>query len=160
MLLAALSIPGSAVAAYVLPYPSFMPGHKLYQVSRFIDEVKRYWYWGNLSSYRYYLGQSDKALVEAKTLFEYRQYLLAVNALERSNTALQRVPDTLKKAKDEGKNIEKYEREFGEAMEEHKKIIGKLLGELPEEFIWRPEREKPQMLRIQAELNRAFRFRQ
>lgn len=142
-----LSFPRGSNASYVLPYPSFMPGNKLYRVSRFIDEVKRYWYWGNLASYRYYLGQSDKALVEAKTLFEYSQYLLAVKALDRSNTALQRVPDSLKGA------------EFGEAMEEHKKIIGKLLGELPEEFIWRPEREKPQMLRIHEELNRALLLR-
>lgn len=125
-----------------------MPGNKLYRVSRFVDEVKRYWYWGNLSSYRYYLGQSDKALVEAKTLFEYRQYLLAVNALKRSNAALQHVPDSLKGA------------EFIEAMEEHKKVIGKLLGELPEEFIWRPEREKPQTLQIHEELSRALFLRQ
>ncbi|MEK7119190.1 MAG: hypothetical protein AAB457_00140 [Patescibacteria group bacterium] len=137
-----------------------MPGNKLYQMSRIFDEAKKYWYWGNLSSYRYYLGQSDKALVEAKTLFEYNQYLLAVKALDRSNAALQHVPDTLKRAKDEGKNIEKYEREFGEAMKEHKKIIGKLLGELPEEFIWRPEREKSQTLRIHEELNSALRLRQ
>ncbi|MBI5412010.1 hypothetical protein HZA43_02425 [Candidatus Peregrinibacteria bacterium] len=139
-----LSFPRGSNASYVLPYPSFMPGNKLYRVSRFIDEVKRYWYWGNLSSYRYYLGQSDKALVEAKTLFEYNQYLLAVKALDRSNAALQHVSDSLKGA------------EFREAMNEHKKVIGKLLGELPEEFIWRPEREKPQTLRIHEELNRAL----
>lgn len=114
---------------------------------RFFDEAKRYWYWGSLASYRYYLGQSDKALVEAKTLFEYRQYLLAVHALERSNAALRHVPDSLQGA------------EFIEAMEEHTKIIGKLLGESPKEFIWRAEREKPQMLRIHEELNRALRFR-
>jgi len=149
MLLAVLlSFPRWSNASYVLPYPSFMPGNKLYRVSRFIDEVKRYWYWGNLSSYRYYLGQSDKALVEAKTLFAYNQYLLAVKALDRSSAALQRVPDSLKGA------------EFIEAMNEHKKVIGKLLGELPEEFIWRPEREKPQTLRIHEELNRALLLRQ
>lgn len=143
-----LSFPQWSNASYVLPYPSFMPGNKLYRVSRFIDEVKRYWYWGNLSSYRYYLGQSDKALVEAKTLFEYNQYFLAIKALERSNAALQHVPDSLKGA------------EFIEAMEEHKKIIGKLLGELPEEFIWRPEREESQTLQIHEELNRSARLRQ
>lgn len=146
--LVVLFLPRAAVAAYVLPYPSFMPGNKLYQVSRFIDKMKRYWYWGNLSSYRYYLGQSDKALIEAKTLFEYRQYLLAVNALKRSDAALQHIPDSFKGA------------EFIEAMEEHKKIIVKLLGELPEEFIWRPEREESQSLQIHEELKRALRLRQ
>lgn len=160
LFLVVLIISRPAVAAYVLPYPSYMPGHKLYRVARLIDEVKRYWYWGNLASYRYYLGQSDKALVEAKTLFEYRQYLLAINALERSDTALQRVPDSLNRAKDEGKNIEKYKREFGEAMDEHKRLIAKLKQETPEEFRWTPEKSDPQTLRIHEELNRALRLRQ
>ena len=86
--------------------------------------------------------------MQAKTLFAYNQYLLAVKALDRSSAALQRVPDSLKGA------------EFIEAMNEHKKVIGKLLGELPEEFIWRPEREKPQTLRIHEELNKALLLRQ
>ena len=148
LLTVVLSFPRGSYASYVLPYPSYMPGNKLYRVSRVIDELKRYWYWGNRSSYRYYLSQSDKALVEAKTLFEYNQYLLAMAALKRSNSALQHIPNSLKGA------------EFTEAMNEHKKVIGKLLNQLPEEFIWRPEREKPQTLGIHEELNRALRLRQ
>ncbi len=142
-------------ASYVLPYPSYMPGHKLYRMARFMDEVKRYWYWGNLASYRYYLGQSDKALVEAKTLFEYHQYLLAINALERSNTALQRVPGSLKRATDEGKNIEEYKRELGEAMDEHKRLIAKLKMETPEVFTWTPEKSIPQVLALHQLLSAA-----
>ncbi len=126
---------------------------------RFLDEAKKYWYWGNLSSYRYYLGQSDKALVEAKTLFEYGQYLLAMEALERSNRFLQHVPDALKKAKQEGKDVEKYEREFREAMKEHRKTVVKLLDTLPEEFIWRPEDRSANQLRIREELNKALLLR-
>lgn len=156
---AILFFPRSAVDAYVLPYPSFMPGHTLYRVARVVDEVKRYWHWGNLASFRYYLGQSDKALVEAKTLFEYRQYLLAFNALERSNTALQRVPDTLIRAKDEGKNIAKYRQEFQEAMDEHKRLIAKLKQETPEEFTWTPEKSDSQVLPIHQALSEAERTR-
>lgn len=160
MLLAVLlSFPRGSNASYVLPYPSFMPGNKLYRVSRFIDEVKRYWYWGNLSSYRYYLGQSDKALVEAKTLFEYRQYLLAVNALGRSNDALQRVPDSLKQAKNEGKDIEKYKEEFGSAMDEHKRLIAAIKEDLPEVFTWTPENSNPVVLSIHEALSQAVRKR-
>lgn len=146
-------------AAYVLPYPSYMPGNKLYRVSRVIDEAKKYWYWGNLASYRYELEQSDKALVEAKILFEYNQYLLALDALERSNIALPRVSVSLRQARDEGKNIEKYKQEFMAALEEHKRLIVKIKKDVPEEFTWTPEKKAPQVLGLHAALSEAERIR-
>lgn len=155
----ALSFPVPTVAAYVLPYPSLMPGHKLYRVMRFVDEMKRYWYWGSLSSYRYYLGQSDKALVEAKTLFEYQQFLLATRALKRSNDALIGALDPLRRAKGEGKDIEKYTRELVDAMDVHKRLIVKLKAETPEEFYWIPEKSDPQILPIHQALFEAERIR-
>lgn len=136
----------SAHAAYVLPYPSVMPGSRFYRVSRILDEIKRYWHWGNLTSYRYEMGQSDKALIEAKTLFEYRQYQLALAALDRSNTALLRVPETLIRADREGKNIQQYIREFAEAMDEHKRILSAIIGEVPGEYTWSPENSDPKPL--------------
>lgn len=149
-----------AQADYVLPYPSFMPGHKLYRLSRMIDSIKRYWYWGNMASYRYYLTQSDKALVEAKTLFEYGQYLLAIDALKRSNDAVVRAPAALNKAKQEGKAIDRYERELIDAKRKHTEIITKLKVELPQEFTWRPERANPTQLHIAESLDTALRTRQ
>lgn len=146
-------------AAYVLPYPSYMPGNKLYRVSRVIDAVKKYWYWGNLASYRYELGQSDKALVEAKTLFEYNQYLLAVGALDRSNTSLKAVPEMLRRAKNEGKNIEKYRQELMEAMDAHRRLLAKIKSDTPEEFTWTPEKSTPQLLYIHKLLGESERLR-
>lgn len=152
-------LPISVHASYVLPYPSFMPGNKLYRVSRFVDEVKRYWHIGNLASYLYYLEQSDKALVEAKTLFEYHQYLLALQALERSNEKLINARTPLQSAKEEGKDIEKYRREFGEAMDEHNRLIAKIKQETPEAFTWTPEKSDSQVLDIHRALLRAERVR-
>lgn len=159
LLIVMIFFPGAVFASYMLPYPSYMPGNKLYPVMRFFDEAKRYWYWGSLTSYQYFLGQSDKALVEAKTLFEYNQYLLAIAALHRSDRLLQRAPDALRRAKQEGKEVGKFEQEFKEAMAEHKKIIMRLLDTLPEEFTWRPERESPKQLRIHEELKQALLLR-
>jgi len=84
---------GSAVFAssYILPYPSYMPGNKLYRISRFIDSISRYWYWGNLSNIKYHQKLSDKYLVEAKVLFDYGQYFLGVEALKRSNEEIKLV---------------------------------------------------------------------
>lgn len=146
-------------ASYVLPYPSLMPGHKLYGVIRIVDDLKRYWYWGNLASYRYSLGQSDKALIEAKTLFEYGQFPLAIAALARSNNHLAGAPQALARAKQEGKVMGRYEEEFNEAMREHAKIITRLLEIVPEEFTWRPEKENPTLLHLHTELTKALLLR-
>src|SRR3989344_2434627 len=81
-------------AAYVLPYPSYMPGNKLYTFSRFFDEVGRIWNFGSIASTKYALHLSDKYLVEAKTLFEYQQYLLALDALQRSDRQLKCLKQT------------------------------------------------------------------
>ncbi len=113
-----------AHADYVLPYPSFMPGNKLYKVTRIIDTLKKYWYFGTIAQAKYHLALSDKYLVEAKTLMEYKQYLLGVDALVRSDNefkALQQTP------------IVK------EAAAAHKKTLSELLITTPKTFIWSPE---------------------
>lgn len=127
---------------------------------RIFDETKRYWYWGNLSSYRYLLGQSDKALVESKTLFEYGQLSFALAALERSNYYLNQAPYRLVGAREEGKDVRRYERELHEAKAEHVKVIARLLETTPKEYFWRPEKENPTNLAIHAELIKALELRQ
>jgi len=84
-----LSVSPQVRAEYVLPYPSAMPGNKLYRIMRIIDELKKPLYFGSITRYKYHLSLADKYLVEAKTLFEYKQYLLAVDALERSDREFQ-----------------------------------------------------------------------
>lgn len=156
---AILSIPQSVIAAYVLPYPSYMPGHKLYRVARFMDEVKRFWYWGSLSSYRYYQAQSDKALVEAKTLFEYNQYLLGVEALQRSNRAAKEQNTYLLRAEKEGKDMHQVRQTVSEAMSEHEGLLKKLMEELPPEFVWQPEKHPLQLISLREDLKRAITIR-
>ena len=68
-----------AESQYVLPYPSAMPGSFLYKLNLVQEEILRYWYFGDFGQFKYNLGLSDKYLVEAKTLFEYKQYLLAIS---------------------------------------------------------------------------------
>lgn len=126
---------------------------------RLFDEAKRYWYWGNIASYRYLLGQSDKALVEAKTLFAYGQYLLALAALDRSNGYIQKIPDVLWKARQEGKEISKYEREYREAKAYHTEVLEALMKEVPEEFTWQPQRGPSTVLPIREEILKAIQLR-
>ena len=71
-------IPSSVYAqsSYVLPYPSQMPGGLYYKIHLIYENVSKYWYFGDFGRFDYNLKQSDKYLVETKTLFEYKQILV------------------------------------------------------------------------------------
>lgn len=137
-------------AIYVLPYPSYLPGHALYNVSRVADEIKRYWSWGNIASIKYHLSLSDKYLVEAKTLFEYKQYLLATDALARSDGQFQKLG---------AKDIRNLSSVVNDARDKHVEILEKLLQELPKEYLWTPEKSAPTQLFLSNDIRRAIRIR-
>lgn len=155
-----LVFPHVVRAEYVLPYPSYMPGNKLYSVSRILDKVKAYWYWGNIGKFRYHLGLSDKNLVEAKTLMEYRQYLLGVAALKRSDTEFEKISGYLSLAKHEGIDIGVLKRTALEASEAHTSVITRLVAETPVSFIWTPEKVSPSELQLHTLLNDSLRIRE
>ena len=135
-----LFIVPSANADYVLPYPSFMPGNKMSAISRIVDALKEYWYFGTIAKVQYHLGLADKYLVEAKTLFEDRQYLLAADALTRSSDQFERIPQFLKYTRQ--KNIVR------EASDAHIRVLEELAIKLPDEFEWRPEKAGAALLPI------------
>lgn len=132
----------SLVSAYSLPYPSYMPGHKLYTVSRFIDTLKSYWHWGTIAQFKYHRYLADKYFVESKILFEYGQYLLAVDALKRSDEQFMMTsPKVL------------------EQMKAHRDILKRLKQMLPEEFLWQPEKQPPTLLPLHRLLDEAIELR-
>ncbi len=153
-------ISARAQAFYVLPYPSYLPGNKLYSVSRVVDVLKKWWHWGSLSSFKYHLQLSDKYLVESKTLFEYTQYPLAIDALRRSNDQFLDAMQSFSEI--EKGNIDPKASRFQliEGAEVHRKVISKLIGELPESFLWTPEKNKPMELSISRLLDEAVKIRE
>lgn len=140
------SMPPTVRADYVLPYPGFMPGNKLYKVSRFLDKAKEPLYFGSLSAYKYHLGLADKYLVEAKVLFEYKQYLLAVDALARSDKEFTMLPRYLVQAGKQRKDVSLFEQQLSEAALMHKQILEELLVQLPDTFTWTPEKSAATLL--------------
>ena len=146
-------------AEYVLPYPSFMPGNKIYRVSRVIDSLKNYWYWGTIAQIQYHLSLSDKYLVEAKTLFEYKQYLLATDALSRSDEVLIDIPDLLKRGNEEGKDMSEQKTIVIEAMKTHIVTIDYMRQWLPNEFQWTPEKAAATELSIGTMLDTSMQIR-
>src|SRR3990167_1877174 len=93
-----------ASSSYVLPYPQAMPGSKFYVLDKIQETLLKYYSFGNLSKITYHRSFSDKYLVEAKTLFEYNQYLLAASALKESNEHFQKLETYVARAEKEGKN--------------------------------------------------------
>lgn len=128
-------------STYVLPYPGLMPGNKLYRVKQVLDKIVQVWSFGSFSRHKYELNLADKKLVEAKILFEYQQYPLAIKTLEDSNIHFQQAGKFLEQAKKEGKDIVQKKIVYKSAAKKHEEILKTLENFLPEKFIWQPEKK-------------------
>lgn len=146
--------------SYVLPYPGLMPGNRLYRLKAIADRVGQFWAFGSFSRHKYELNLADKKLVEAKVLFEYQQYPLASKALRESNDHFQKAVGFLDQAEKEGKNISQKKQNLKAAAEKHKEVLGKLKKELPEEFLWQPEKKPAEKLKIHQSLEEAIKIRE
>lgn len=149
----------SAESQYVLPYPSFMPGSPLYKLNLIKEEILKYWYFGNFGQFTYNLKQSDKYLVEAKTLFEYKQYLLGYQALKNSDRYFQRTFPYLLRAKNEKKNIIQKEAILKEAALKHIEVLDLIKQQVPRQFVWRPEKSFPTVLNLHDEIEKSIKAR-
>src|SRR3989338_9208325 len=98
-----------SAAEYILPYPSIMPGNRLYSLLQLKDAFMNFWYFGDMAKVKYNLALSDRYLIEAKTLFEYKQYKLATNSLKKSTEhyvlALLYENDVVVSDKDKGEQL-------------------------------------------------------
>lgn len=155
-----LVLPRSVFAEYVLPYPSYMPGNTLYKITRITDILKGYWYFGNIAQIRYHLGLSDKYLVEAKTLMEYKQYLLGDDALNRSNKEFSALPAYIEKTKHEYTDISSFQKTIGGAAAAHDAVLQKLETMVPVQFTWTPEKSTATQLFLQKDIEQARALRQ
>ena len=157
--LIALKAPVQAVS-YVFPYPSFMPGSKLYRIHQVWEKIDFYRHWGNLAKFKYHLKYADKYLVEAKTLFEYGQHLLALEALQKSNQHWQQAGPALNRAADESKEIRVKRDQLASARQAHQEILKILSGELPETIVWQSEYQSGESLEIKRFLEEAIIIRE
>lgn len=148
-----------AESNYVLPYPSVMPGNIFYKARIVIDEVKKLWYFGNFGKFSYNLKQSDKYLVEAKTLFEYKQYLLGFNALQKSNKYFEKVPLYLRYAHEEKKNVLEKQLLLKEAALKHIEVLQFIKTITPSIIIWKPEKSASTNLKLHEIVNKSVQIR-
>lgn len=146
-------------AEYILPYPGPMPGNKMYTLVKMIDKFQYYWFWGSIAKANYFMDLSDKYLVESKVLFEYKQYLLAVDALKRSDESWEQIDGYISRAAKEGKNIQYLQTKHQEQSVEHKQSIDRLMTMLPETFNWTPENEKSTNIQLKQLLENSKNIR-
>lgn len=149
-----------ASSSYVLPYPSTMPGNFTYKIHLVWEKVMQYWYFGNFGQFDYNLKESDKYLVEAKTLFEYNQYLLGYSALQKSNQYFTNTLPNLLKAQQTGEDISQKRQLLHEAALKHIEVLQKMLTETPATFTWTPEKTSASNLDIHALINQGITIRQ
>lgn len=149
-----------AESSYVLPYPSVMPGNSAYKARVVIDEVKKLWYFGSFGQFTYNLKQSDKYLVEAKTLFEYKQYLLGINALQKSNQYFEKAPSYLQYALKENKNVSDKQLLLKEAAQKHMEVLQFMETITPSIFTWQPEKSASTILQLHETINKSIQIRE
>ncbi len=141
ILLSCLFLPLTSVhAEYVLPYPSYMPGNKMYRITRLVDSMKKYWSYGSLTQVKYRMKLADKYLVEAKTLMEYKQYLLGYDALRRSNEQILMLKDSFQDAKKQYGNLEDVQLLITDELEKHIETVLLIQSLTPEAVVWNPEK--------------------
>lgn len=148
-----------AQSDYVLPYPSVMPGGISYKLHLIIEEIEKYWYFGNFGQFEYNLKESDKYLIEAKTLFEYNQYFLGQKALRKSDLYFSKIFPYLDKAKKEHKIIDSKRSLLKKAASKHIEILSKLQKEIPETFLWKPEKVQPTYLYLKKDIEQSMSIR-
>ncbi|MEK7572811.1 MAG: DUF5667 domain-containing protein [Patescibacteria group bacterium] len=150
IILVSLSVLRSSHAAssYVLPYPSEMPGSRLYELSQVIENLSQFWNFGSFGKFGYHLKLSDKYIVEGKTLFEYKQYLLAYESIQKSNQYFVKTYPNLQNAKTESKDISEKSQVLNEASIKHIEELEKIKLYTPDIFVWTPEKKPPTKLQI------------
>jgi len=150
------SSPVHAESDYVLPYPSAMPGSIFYKLDLIQEEVLKYWYYGDFGQFKYNLKQSDKYLVEAKTLFDYKQYLLGYSALQKSNDFYKKVKPALESAAGNKKKIQDKVDILFSASQKHIEELTKMRGSIPQTFNWSPEKQNPKRLNLSGLINQSI----
>jgi hypothetical protein len=154
-----LLMPVKINAEYVLPYPSYMPGSPLYKAANFVDVFKRYWFWGSIATFRYNLECSDTLLVEAKTLFEYKQYLLGVQALQRSDQYFLKLDSAIVQIEKSGKDPLPYRQVLTDASAAHTIVLQRLVQDIPQTYVWRPKKGSETQLLLEKHLTDSMMIR-
>lgn len=149
-----------AQSSYVLPYPSAMPGGVFYKLNLIKEEFLKYWYFGDFGQFHFNLKQSDKYLVEAKTLFDYKQYFLANTALQKSDRYFEKIYPNLLLAHKNGKKLAEKEKILKNAAQKHLEELTKIRNRVPSVFEWTPEKGRPTKLNLWENFDGSIKLRQ
>lgn len=118
------------------------------------------WTFGDFGQFTYNLKESDKYLVEAKTLFDYNQYLLGYQALIKSDNYFRKIEPHIIAAKKHGKNIQAEAATLKEAEEKHIGELTKMKMNVPQIFNWQPEKSKSTNLELWSAIDNSIKQRE
>ena len=131
----------------------------MYKVRLVYEYISKYWYFGDLGQFKYNLKMTDKYLVEAKTLFEYKQYLLGYKALESSNFYFSNTLPNLAMAEKSGKDVSRKKIILTSAVQKHIETLEQMDIDTPDNFSWEPEKSLPTVLGIKGLIEEATNVR-
>ena len=149
-----------AQSEYVLPYPSNMPGSIFYNLDLIHEKISKYWHFGDFGQFNYNLKLADKYLVEAKTLFEYKQFLLGYNALQKSDSYFVKILPKIIEAQKKGKNVIKKKEVLKKASEKHIEVLEEIGSNVPGTFLWEDEKVPPIELNLGEAIAKSINLRE
>lgn len=149
-----------ADSGYVLPYPSAMPGGISYKIHQIYEVISKVWYFGDFGQFDYNLKESDKYLVEAKTLFEYNQYLFGYKSLIKSDEFFKKIYPSLTSAQKNNKDTKEKSKKLSRAATKHIEALKKLLTDSPSTFTWSPEKQKSSILDLSGKIKESISIRE
>ncbi len=118
-----------------------------------------HWYFGSFSQFRYNLSLSDKYVVEAKTLLEYKQYFFVYRALQKSDGYFMNALNELTNAQKENKNIDQKQNILRSASLKHIEVLEHLKKIVPVEFIWQEEKKDSVKLPLKGAIDTSITIR-
>ncbi|HVT00999.1 MAG TPA: hypothetical protein VHE53_02055 [Patescibacteria group bacterium] len=136
-----------------------MPGNKVYKLNQIKDKFLKFWYFGDFGQFDYNLKLADKNLVEAKILFDYKQYLLGYQALLRSDDYYQKVKPALKLAQTHNKDVSDKKTLLSQASQKHVEELMKMKKDVPQDFNWSPEKSPSTNLNLWQAIDNSIKIR-
>lgn len=118
---------------YPLPYPGILPGHPLYSLKMLRDRLMDFLIRDPLKKAEFLILMADKRLGAGKTLIESQKADLGQTTINKGEDYLIRAIETVKLAKEQGKDTSGLTVKLESSIAKHLEILGEVLQKAPEQ---------------------------
>lgn len=118
---------------YPLPYPGILPDHPLYSLKMLRDRIMDFLIRDPFKKAEFLILMADKRLGAGKTLIESQKADLGQTTINKGEDYLLRAIETIKSAKEQGKDVGGLTVKLESSISKHLEVIGEVLQKAPEQ---------------------------